>query len=115
MKTQQSGFTLIEIAIVLVIIGLILGGVLKGQELITSAKSATSQTILTAFPRLTIPIRIVIAPCPAMIPMPGAPRADGHRAKAVTAILFSWEISTPPSRETLPPLRRQTFFGSTCA
>lgn len=35
---QQSGFTLVEIAIVLVIIGLLLGGVLKGQELITQAK-----------------------------------------------------------------------------
>ncbi|MEZ5614766.1 MAG: prepilin-type N-terminal cleavage/methylation domain-containing protein [Rhodocyclaceae bacterium] len=32
------GFTLVEIAIVLVIIGLLLGGVLKGQELINSAK-----------------------------------------------------------------------------
>ena len=38
MKHKQSGFTLIEIAIVLVIIGLLLGGVLKGQELINSAK-----------------------------------------------------------------------------
>lgn len=38
MKQNQSGFTLIEIAIVLVIIGLLLGGVLKGQELINSAK-----------------------------------------------------------------------------
>ncbi len=38
MKNKQSGFTLIEIAIVLVIIGLLLGGVLKGQELINSAK-----------------------------------------------------------------------------
>ena len=38
MRQQQSGFTLIEIAIVLVIIGLLLGGVLKGQELITSAR-----------------------------------------------------------------------------
>jgi prepilin-type N-terminal cleavage/methylation domain-containing protein len=38
MKRQQQGFTLIEIAIVLVIIGLLLGGVLKGQELITSAR-----------------------------------------------------------------------------
>jgi prepilin-type N-terminal cleavage/methylation domain-containing protein len=38
MRRQQSGFTLVEIAIVLVIIGLLLGGVLKGQELITQAK-----------------------------------------------------------------------------
>lgn len=38
MKHKQSGFTLIEIAIVLVIIGLLLGGVLKGQELINSAR-----------------------------------------------------------------------------
>lgn len=38
MRQQQSGFTLVEIAIVLVIIGLLLGGVLKGQELINSAK-----------------------------------------------------------------------------
>ncbi len=38
MKKNQSGFTLVEIAIVLVIIGLLLGGVLKGQELITQAK-----------------------------------------------------------------------------
>ncbi|HXE39611.1 MAG TPA: prepilin-type N-terminal cleavage/methylation domain-containing protein [Azonexus sp.] len=38
MKSRQKGFTLVEIAIVLVIIGLLLGGVLKGQELINSAK-----------------------------------------------------------------------------
>ncbi|MCW5624875.1 MAG: prepilin-type N-terminal cleavage/methylation domain-containing protein [Burkholderiales bacterium] len=35
---RMQGFTLIEIAIVLVIIGLLLGGILKGQELITSAR-----------------------------------------------------------------------------
>jgi len=35
---SQRGFTLVEIAIVLVIIGLLLGGVLKGQSLIDSAK-----------------------------------------------------------------------------
>ena len=35
---HQSGFTLIEIAIVLVIIGLLLGGILKGQELITQGR-----------------------------------------------------------------------------
>jgi prepilin-type N-terminal cleavage/methylation domain-containing protein len=35
---NQRGFTLVEIAIVLVIIGLLLGGILKGQQLITSAR-----------------------------------------------------------------------------
>lgn len=36
---QQAGFTLVEIAIVLVIIGLLLTGVMKGQEIITNAKA----------------------------------------------------------------------------
>ncbi len=38
LSRKQSGFTLVEIAIVLVIIGLLLGGVLKGQEMIESAR-----------------------------------------------------------------------------
>ena len=39
MNNKQAGFTLIELSIVLVIIGLLLAGVLKGQELINSAKA----------------------------------------------------------------------------
>ncbi|MBF0118447.1 MAG: prepilin-type N-terminal cleavage/methylation domain-containing protein [Desulfobacterales bacterium] len=39
MKKNQSGFTLVEIAIVMVIIGLLIGGVLKGQEMIKNAKT----------------------------------------------------------------------------
>jgi prepilin-type N-terminal cleavage/methylation domain-containing protein len=42
MKTRQTGFTLVEIAIVLVIIGLLLGGILKGQEMIVQAKVKNS-------------------------------------------------------------------------
>lgn len=38
MRAFQKGFTLVEIAIVLVIIGLLLGGILKGQEMIVQAK-----------------------------------------------------------------------------
>jgi len=37
-RTAQRGFTLVEIAIVLVIIGLLLGGILKGQEMLTQAR-----------------------------------------------------------------------------
>ena len=36
---RARGFTLVEIAIVLVIIGLLLGGILKGQEMINSARA----------------------------------------------------------------------------
>lgn len=39
---RQSGFTLVEIAIVLVVIGLLLGGVLKGQELVLNAQIRNS-------------------------------------------------------------------------
>jgi prepilin-type N-terminal cleavage/methylation domain-containing protein len=37
-QRQQQGFTLVEIAIVLVIIGLLLGAILKGQELIQNSR-----------------------------------------------------------------------------
>jgi prepilin-type N-terminal cleavage/methylation domain-containing protein len=38
LQVNNKGFTLVEIAIVLVIVGLLIGGVLKGQEMITNAK-----------------------------------------------------------------------------
>lgn len=38
-RNRQSGFTLVEIAIVLVIIGLLLVGVLQGQEMIENTKT----------------------------------------------------------------------------
>lgn len=37
-RKDQAGFTLVEIAIVMVIIGLLIGGVLKGQAMIENAK-----------------------------------------------------------------------------
>lgn len=46
-RNKQQGFTLVEIAIVLVIIGLLLGGVLKGQELIESSKSKNAVNDIT--------------------------------------------------------------------
>lgn len=35
---SQSGFTLVELAVVMIIIGLLIGGVLKGQELVKNAQ-----------------------------------------------------------------------------
>lgn len=41
---NQKGFTLVELAIVLVIIGIMLGAVLKGQQLIENAKTKRIQS-----------------------------------------------------------------------
>ncbi len=37
-REAEKGFTLVELAIVMVIIGVLIGGVLKGQEMITNAR-----------------------------------------------------------------------------
>lgn len=37
-RQSERGFTLVELAIVMIIIGLLIGGILKGQELITNAR-----------------------------------------------------------------------------
>ena len=34
----EKGFTLVELAVVMIIIGILIGGILKGQELIASAQ-----------------------------------------------------------------------------
>lgn len=49
---NAKGFTLVELAIVLVIIGIILGAVLKGQELINNARAKRIQSDLKGYEAL---------------------------------------------------------------
>ncbi|MDO8272336.1 MAG: prepilin-type N-terminal cleavage/methylation domain-containing protein [Gammaproteobacteria bacterium] len=49
----QAGFTLIEIAIVLVIIGLLLGGVLQGQQLIENSRVRAAVNDFKGIPAAT--------------------------------------------------------------
>lgn len=37
-KTTNTGFTLAEVALVLIVVGLLLGGIMKGQEMVAQAK-----------------------------------------------------------------------------
>jgi prepilin-type N-terminal cleavage/methylation domain-containing protein len=46
---NSKGFTLVELAIVLMIIGLLIGGILKGQELINNARLVTMANNLKSY------------------------------------------------------------------
>lgn len=50
---QQKGFTLVELAIVLTIIGLLIGGILKGQQLITNARVTSQIAQINAYKAAT--------------------------------------------------------------
>ncbi len=54
---RKTGFTLIELSIVLVIIGLIVGGVLVGRDLIKSAEARAQISQITAFTTATATFR----------------------------------------------------------
>lgn len=41
-RPSEKGFTLVELAIVMIIIGLLIGGILKGQELINNARVSST-------------------------------------------------------------------------
>lgn len=41
-KNQQSGFTLVELSIALIIIGLLIGGIIKSQEMMSNARIAST-------------------------------------------------------------------------
>ncbi|MBL1147309.1 MAG: prepilin-type N-terminal cleavage/methylation domain-containing protein [Pseudomonadota bacterium] len=47
-RTNEKGFTLVELAIVMAIIGLLIGGILKGQELMENARVASTVTQVKA-------------------------------------------------------------------
>lgn len=52
--SSQKGFTLIELAISLMVIGLLIGGVLKGQELMTNARTARTMKSLESYESATV-------------------------------------------------------------
>lgn len=51
-KRNEKGFTLVELAIVLVIIGLILGAVMKGQDLVNAARAKRLNTTMNTWQSL---------------------------------------------------------------
>jgi prepilin-type N-terminal cleavage/methylation domain-containing protein len=102
MKSRQAGFTLVEIAIVLVIIGLLLGGVLKGQELINSAKVKNFATDFRNIPLFIYGYQDKYKALP----------GDHH---TVTAQISGSNLATTPVASGNPPVNcTNPSAGSTC-
>lgn len=57
MKQTQKGFTLVELAIVMTIIGLLIGGILKGQELMQNARVTSTVAQVRAYEAATTTFR----------------------------------------------------------
>src|ERR1700740_2066087 len=69
---SQAGFTLVELAIVMIIIGLLIGGVLKGQQLITNAQITSTVAQIKAIDAATTSFRDQYAAVPGDMTNPTA-------------------------------------------
>ena len=116
MKTKQAGFTLVEIAIVLVIIGLLLGGILKGQEMIIQAKVKNSLTdfsgVSAAFYGYQDRYRAIPGDDPGATRWTGATVSSGGTnipGDCVLTGLYNSATDTDETREWWDHLRRSGF------
>ena len=68
---RQAGFTLVELAVVMIIIGLLIGGILKGQELIANAQITGTASSIKGIDAATTTFRDTYAAMPGDITNPG--------------------------------------------
>jgi prepilin-type N-terminal cleavage/methylation domain-containing protein len=73
---SQAGFTLVELAIVMIIIGLLIAGVLKGQQLIGNAKVTAQVAQFKAIDAATSTFKDMYASLPGDITNPNTRLAD---------------------------------------
>jgi prepilin-type N-terminal cleavage/methylation domain-containing protein len=70
-RQSEGGFTLVELAIVMIIIGLLIGGILKGQELIINARVSSTVAQIKAIESGISGFRDKYASFPGDIALPG--------------------------------------------
>lgn len=84
---EEKGFTLVELAIVMAIIGLLIGGILKGQELMENARVASTVSQIKSYEAAVTTFRDTFNAIPGDMPNPGTrlPNCTGACSPAVTA------------------------------
>lgn len=71
-REEEAGFTLVELAVVMIIIGLLIGGILKGQELITNAEISNSVQTIETVDSATLSFRDAYGDLAGDMPQPAA-------------------------------------------
>lgn len=102
MKTNinEKGFTLVELAIVMAIIGLLIGGILKGQELMENARVASTVTQVKAIEASVTTFRDTFNGIPGDLAradqrLPGCPGAAKSCLSAGAAGVGDGTVGTP--------------------
>lgn len=118
MKSAQRGFTLVEIAIVLVIIGLLLGGILKGQEMIVQARIKNIISDFTGISGAYHGYQDRYRAIPGDDPNAAgrwttAPAATSGTGNGIVAGLYNSATATDESRLWWDHLRRAGFVAGT--
>ena len=93
---SQAGFTLVELAIVMIIIGLLIGGVLKGQELIGNAQVTATVAQVKGIEAATSTFKDTYAAIPGDILNPGARLPSCAGTCAVAAPNGNGRLETAP-------------------
>ncbi|MBF0564849.1 MAG: prepilin-type N-terminal cleavage/methylation domain-containing protein [Nitrospirae bacterium] len=105
--SNERGFTLVEISIVLVIIGIIIGAVMKGQDLIDNARSKKLASVANSWQVLVYDYLDRAGT------LPGANSAsgliDGNVAGALQAMSFT---SAPPHSFNLGSILMYVYLGN---
>lgn len=81
---RQAGFTLVELAIVMIIIGLLIGGVLKGQELVANAQVTATISQIKGIDSATTTFRDIYSTLPGDLTNP-TQRLPGCAAGSICA------------------------------
>ena len=109
-RKEQAGFTLVELAVVMIIIGLLIGGVLKGQELIANAQITSTASSIKGIDAATTTFRDTYNAMPGDLINPNVriPNCTG------TCLLFGngdTRVNTVASPLVAPGNEETAFWG----